>query len=360
MKKIVVILLLLGLAGMAWAQRSKTIPKLYTSQRLRLPNVTSCPTASPTPREGEICWDKDDDVLKVWNGSSYTSVSTPTGSFAVNTGDTFSGVNNFTGSVNFTTAAPAMGNNTDADAALWRMNRSTPNGDIELFWDESAAALEFDWDGDFDNGEDVTITTDTLSTPLLVVGGGDAAEDITITFDDSDVDMALTWDDSVATLEFDFDGALADKADVTITTSLLQAPAVTLGIGTASDVTLTFDNDDADPTLFWDDSADVLAVTGAGLKLATCTIATATSIDAKACSVMTPTGSTQVDTVTTCGVAQEGWVLYVMCASATAVFKDAAGNMQLAGDFTCAADDVLTLICEGSTGDWLEVTRSVN
>jgi hypothetical protein len=306
-----------------------------------------------------MCWDKDDDVLKVWNGSSYTSVSTPAGSFAVNTGDTFAGANTFTGTVNLTTSAPAMGAGADADAELVRMDRSAT--DVIMKWDESASALEFDFDGVADDKADVTITTNQIRAPLAVFGDGTGGGDITITFDDDDIDAAFTWDESAGVFEFDFDGVQDDKNDVTISTNIVRAPQIIVGIGTASDISLTFDNDDADPTFIWDDSANVIAITDASLKHAACSATEAATTTVDACDVVTITGTgNPVFTLNTCGTSQQGRILYVVCGADASILDDTGGNLQLAGDFTCTPDDVLTLICEGTTGDWLEVTRSAN
>jgi hypothetical protein len=97
-----------------------------------------------------------------------------------------------------------------------------------------------------------------------------------------------------------------------------------------------------------------------GLMLGDCDdIASAATVAVEDCSVVTFTGTTTVNTINTCDATLKGRVLVILCNALTPI-GDGAGNVQLSAAFTCTADDTLSLICEGSTGDWLETARGVN
>lgn len=102
---------------------------------------------------------------------------------------------------------------------------------------------------------------------------------------------------------------------------------------------------------------------------ATCAdTAGAATITADNCGMVTLTGTAAATTtLNTCNAANRGRRLTAICgATATSVvgFTD-GGNLKLAGNFVCTADDTITLVCDGTTacagaGCWIEVGRSVN
>lgn len=85
--------------------------------------------------------------------------------------------------------------------------------------------------------------------------------------------------------------------------------------------------------------------------------ASATTITASNCSVVTITGSTTITAINQCNSANKARRLVVLCGTATAQITDGA-NLKLAGNFTCTADDSISLVCDGT--NWYETSRSAN
>ena len=86
--------------------------------------------------------------------------------------------------------------------------------------------------------------------------------------------------------------------------------------------------------------------------------ASATAVTVDNCNRITFTGSTTIDTINTCSAATDGRVLHIVCGAGAMMFGDAADNLLLDGNFTCAGDSTMTIICDGTTTDWNELARS--
>jgi hypothetical protein len=85
-------------------------------------------------------------------------------------------------------------------------------------------------------------------------------------------------------------------------------------------------------------------------------IASAATITADNCTMLTLTGNTQIDTIQTCASHLATRELTVICGSSTAAFGDLTGNINTAGDKTCAANRIFTFVCDGSTWQQTSVT----
>jgi len=96
-------------------------------------------------------------------------------------------------------------------------------------------------------------------------------------------------------------------------------------------------------------------------------VSAAPNITVKRCAVVKLLGSRTVNRIYGCEAADSGRLLNVMCGPDPTVLCDGdgsrcgGGNLRLAGtgaDFVCSPDDVLTLVCNGTS--WLEVASSIN
>lgn len=87
------------------------------------------------------------------------------------------------------------------------------------------------------------------------VGDG-TATDITVTFDVTGTDPILTWDDSESAFELDFDGTLGDGLDPAFKTGSLLFPTSLVGEGATADLfetTLTITDPTSDRTITFQD-----------------------------------------------------------------------------------------------------------
>jgi hypothetical protein len=88
-------------------------------------------------------------------------------------------------------------------------------------------------------------------------------------------------------------------------------------------------------------------------------VASASAITVDSCNLVTITGSVAIITINTCNAANKGRPLVVLCGTATSALVDAnMTNVKIAGNFTCTADDSLSLVCDGT--NFIEQARAVN
>jgi hypothetical protein len=105
-------------------------------------------------------------------------------------------------------------------------------------------------------------------------------------------------------------------------------------------------------------SSTLWTASGVGIVQSTCKAApAATVLAADGCNVIGLSGGGAVSSIRTCDSANAGRQLIVLCGTSSARVSD-GGNLALAGDFACTADDSLTLLCDGAK--WVEITRSLN
>ena len=75
------------------------------------------------------------------------------------------------------------------------------------------------------------------------------------------------------------------------------------------------------------------------------------------CNQVTFTGTgTTIDTINTCDSTVDGRPLFVVCGADASVIGDSTGNVELDSTFTCAVNNVLSLLCTGSS--WIELGRT--
>jgi hypothetical protein len=207
MRKVTLFMLALVIAaGAVWAQRIRTVPKLNTTQKLRMPRNAACTSLATPQQEGDLCWDSDDDALYVYDGSTWTAVSTPSGSFAATSNQTFTDTITFdsAGTVNLD-GANFYGPGTSGDVTLWTLDLDT---DRLLFWDDdydgtdATDGFEFDFDATQGDGLDTVIIEDgiTIEDKVIVEGATANAFETTITFTDPTADNAITVADTGGTL----------------------------------------------------------------------------------------------------------------------------------------------------------------
>jgi len=106
---------------------------------------------------------------------------------------------------------------------------------------------------------------------------------------------------------------------------------------------------------------DLVSVGTASLALAVCApVNSATQVSIGECNVVQLGGGASIHSIDTCDAARAGRVLHVLCGGANAQLCDGcgSGNLRLAGDMNCTADDTITLLCDGTV--WKELDRSVN
>ena len=119
---------------------------------------------------------------------------------------------------------------------------------------------------------------------------------------------------------------------------------------------------DGDGTYEWGiaGTGTLTLVTGAVIPGVCAGITPAATITANDCNVVTlATGSTTISTISTCNASNLGRQLIVLCpASGTPILDSGAGNLILGADRTCSANDVSTLVCNGT--NWLEVAWAAN
>jgi len=124
--------------------------------------------------------------------------------------------------------------------------------------------------------------------------------------------------------------------------------------GTGEGMEFDFDGDGA-YELSADGSGNLTMSQGALIPGVCASVASASTITADNCNVVTLTGSTSVNTINTCNAANLGRQLIVVCGTGGTF---GSGNLKLAGSRPCSSNDVLTLVCDGT--NWLEVSWSVN
>lgn len=76
------------------------------------------------------------------------------------------------------------------------------------------------------------------------------------------------------------------------------------------------------------------------------------------CDTVTISGASAITTLNTCASAVNGRVLMALCGSSTTAGFTDGSNLKLNGNFTCTADDSITLLCDGT--NWIEIARSAN
>lgn len=296
MKKLILLACLIVMnIGVSLAQDRRSVPRFEATAEFRPPIQTSCSTLT-SQREGDFCWDSDNDNLYIYTGSTWslvgttTSVSTLSGASGLTVdpdSDSNVGAGDFGGIV-------TVGSGDNADISF-RFDQGTGQ-DPAIAWDDSAAAIEFDFDGTLADGLDPFFSTATLSLPTTLIFEGSTADGFETTFTatdptsdatvtvptgqtgtlmvsaqtaytlgaGTDADTAITinqgtgtdpifvWDDSAAAFEFDFDGALADGLDPTITTTGVTVSTNIIAEGSTADdyeTTLTFTDPTADGTI---------------------------------------------------------------------------------------------------------------
>jgi len=210
-----------------------------------------------------------------------------------------------------------IGTHAAADQTLAFMTSNNQATVPKLMWDSDDSRFRFD------------------DTTELAIGDG-AATDQKLTFVDDAGDHTFHYD--TADEVFELDGKLK------------------VG-GVAPGITASASND-----------FDILVDDGQFVKPDTmiqksCTVASADSTAVDDCNVLTLTGSTNIDTITTCNAANTNRQLLVLCGAYTGDIRDDSvdsGNIKMAGDanLTCTTFDTLLLVCDASY--WLEVSRSVN
>jgi len=84
--------------------------------------------------------------------------------------------------------------------------------------------------------------------------------------------------------------------------------------------------------------------------------ASAATVTVNSCNKVTLTGSTNVDTINTCNAVNNGRELDVLCGAYTGTLNDATGNLQISGNFVCATDRAIKLVCDAT--NWQELSRN--
>jgi hypothetical protein len=84
-------------------------------------------------------------------------------------------------------------------------------------------------------------------------------------------------------------------------------------------------------------------------------VASGTTISADHCSMLTLTGTTQVDTINTCASHLKTRTLTILCGTSTAAFGDLAGNIDTAGSQACSTGETYTFVCDGTK--WIQISN---
>lgn len=168
---------------------------------------------------------------------------------------------------------------------------------------------------------------------------------------DADLDGKAEVAVSATSIAFDPDH------DGTVESSIKSDGAVEFeGTPDSNQTLLTADDPTADRTIRLPDASGSVR-----LQAACADTASNSSVTIDGCDTVVITGTNTINNIITCNAAVRGRVLYVLCGATAAKLADTAGGTNLrliASPFTCTADDVMTLLCDGS--NWREVARAVN
>jgi hypothetical protein len=238
------------------AVQTRTIPKLNATQKLRIPRVNVC-SSLPTPQqEGDMCWDKDGDALYVHDGTSFLAVSTPSGSFAVTAGETFTGTITFTGLMASTTAGSGINfgpTGSDTDVHLYSVDRLSTN--TQVFWRDTTKVIEFAIEsGTFENGLNTAIREDGIEIEDTIIAHGSTGSsngfETTITFTDPTADRAVTFPDLAGEV-----GVIVNGTTLTFEGSTPDGNETTLSM---------VDSTNNDNIITFPDTTGTVLVTGTG------------------------------------------------------------------------------------------------
>jgi len=279
--KYLLLLLAVLLPFAAYAQNRRSVSRLEANAEFRPPVKTDCTTLT-RQREGDQCWDSDDDALYLYNGSafvlSFTSANVGTttwgsGSAFTWTFDTaaldaslvFSG----TGTIAFERASTAQ--------VTFYLGDTDSNGVLVLF-DDNGNELAIDTVTDISSGWTLTLPPDNGDADefLLTDGSGNTTwnsliagagidvsgtGDQTFVFDATEIGVTadsgiLTWGDNSVSIEhrFDHSGVGATHQAVFYQDSLVRFTSPGGSLGTTLAIGTTAANGDGILRLHDDDA----------------------------------------------------------------------------------------------------------
>jgi hypothetical protein len=206
---------------------------------------------------------------------------------------------------------------------------------------------------------------------LAAGGGGAWAKGLDV--DQNGTNVQLEADGTTLDMDPDGDGTLEARVNADGSLETFGSADESGGMGSNGKLIFSADDDNngTGEGMDWDFDGDgtyELSAAGTGTLTLTqgavipgkCTgVVPAGTTTADDCNVLVlAAGATAITTINTCNAANLGRQLITLCGSATPLITENTGNLRLGANRQCAANAVLTLVCDGT--NWLEVAWAAN